>query len=54
MHDNGLFHYRDSLRMLGTRECFKDDHLYTLFFGDYASDFIEKSFLDLSIVTEQH
>lgn len=44
LHDNGGFHFRKSLRELGPNECFKDDHLYTLFFGEHASDLIEKQF----------
>jgi len=42
--ENGGFHYRNALRRLGPKKCFKDDDLYTLFFGKSASDIIEKQF----------
>jgi len=44
IHDNGGFHYRKALRKLGPKKCFKDDHLYTLYFGKYTTDVIEKQF----------
>lgn len=44
LHDNGGFHYRNALRRIGPKECFKDDHLYTLYFGRFATDVIEKKF----------
>ena len=44
VHPDGGFHHRKALRRLGPKECFKDEHLYTLFFGKYATDIIEKNF----------
>ncbi|MCG7882591.1 MAG: DUF4238 domain-containing protein [Candidatus Thiodiazotropha endolucinida] len=44
VHPDGSFHHRKALRRLGPKECFKDDHLYTLFFGEHATDIIEKNF----------
>lgn len=41
---NGGYYYREELRFLGTKSCFKQEHLYTLFFKDYPSDIIEKRF----------
>lgn len=35
---------RKALRHLGPINCFKQDHLYTLYFGKYATDVIEKQF----------
>ena len=35
---------RKALRRLGPVNCFKQDHLYTLTFGKYATDVIEKRF----------
>lgn len=35
---------RDALRHLGPVSCFQQDHLYTLYFGNYATDLIEKQF----------
>lgn len=35
---------RRAIRPLGPINCFKQDHLYTQFFGEYASDAIEKKF----------
>lgn len=43
-HPNGGFHYRDALRRLGPVSCFAQDDLYTLTFGDQASDIIETRF----------
>jgi hypothetical protein len=40
----GGYYIRDELRFLGPASCFKQDHLYTLHFGEYASDIIEKKF----------
>jgi Protein of unknown function (DUF4238) len=44
LHENGGHHYRNALRRLGPSSCFKDDHLYTLQFGEKASDIVEKRF----------
>ncbi len=41
---DGGFYYRNAIRRLGTKECFKQEHLYTLFFKDYPSDVIEREF----------
>jgi len=41
---DGLFHFRKSLRYLSPKNCFKNDHLYTLHFGNIASDIIERKF----------
>ncbi|PMQ06543.1 hypothetical protein DyAD56_03540 [Dyella sp. AD56] len=35
---------RKALRLLGPVNCFKQDHLYTLFFGEHATDVIERHF----------
>lgn len=35
---------RKAVRRLGPVNCFKQDHLYTLFFGQYATDVIERKF----------
>ena len=35
---------RTALRRLGPANCFKEDHLYTLTFGEYATDVIERRF----------
>lgn len=43
-HPNGGFHYRDALRRLGPTNCFAQDDLYTLNFGNQASDIIETRF----------
>lgn len=40
----GVSKRRTALRKLGPVNCFKEDHLYTLFFGQYASDVIERRF----------
>lgn len=43
--DGGVgFYYRNAIRRLGTKESFKQEHLYTLFFKDFSSDIIEKEF----------
>ncbi|HNP62462.1 MAG TPA: DUF4238 domain-containing protein [Woeseiaceae bacterium] len=41
--DGGHF-FRNELRRLGPVSCFKMDHLYTLRFGEYAFDIVEKQF----------
>lgn len=41
---DGGFYTRSAVRRLGVKECFKEDHLYTLFFRNYPSDQIEKRF----------
>lgn len=35
---------RKALRHLGPVNCFQQDHLYTLYFGQYATDVLEKTF----------
>jgi hypothetical protein len=40
----GRFKLKKSMYIQGPLKCFKEDHLYTLLFGTYASDVIEKSF----------
>lgn len=44
IHQDGNFHFRKSLRFLGTSNCFAQEHLYTLFFGKQSFDDIEKFF----------
>ena len=44
---NGGYYYRNAIRYLGTKECFKQEHLYTLFFKGYPTDVIEKRFFGL-------
>jgi hypothetical protein len=41
---NGTFHFRNERRLLGPINCFHQEHLYTLLFGEYATDVIEKRF----------
>lgn len=41
---NGQVVTRDALRRLGPVNCFQQEHLYTLYFGENASDVIEKVF----------
>lgn len=41
---NGKITTRKALRQLGPVNCFMQDHLYTLSFGKYTSDVIEKQF----------
>lgn len=41
---DGALVTRDALRHLGPVNCFQQDHLYTLYFGKYATDIIEKQF----------
>lgn len=41
---HGGYHFRNAVRRLGPVSCFKEDHLYTLRFGKYASDVVEKRF----------
>jgi len=43
-HPGGGFHYRNALRRLGPVNCFAQDDLYTLTFGNQASDVIETHF----------
>lgn len=43
-HPGGGFHYRTARRRLGPDTCFQQEHLYTLLFGDRASDIIERQF----------
>ena len=40
----GRYFYRNACRRLGPINCFMQDHLYTLVFGEQASDIVEKSF----------
>ena len=40
----GCFYYRNEIRRLGPVNCFAQQHLYTLFFGEHAADVIEKRF----------
>jgi len=40
----GRYYFRDACRRLGPINCFMQDHLYTLIFGEQASDIVEKSF----------
>ena len=44
IHPDKTHHYRKALRNLSPKNCFKDDHLYTLHFGEIATDVIEKRF----------
>jgi hypothetical protein len=41
---DGSSYYREEIRRLGPAKCFAHPHLYTLFFGQYAADVIEKRF----------
>ncbi|MFM0167665.1 DUF4238 domain-containing protein [Paraburkholderia sediminicola] len=41
---DGTMTTRKALRSLGPVNCFQQEHLYTLFFGDGATDVMEKSF----------
>lgn len=41
---NGAVKLKKSLYVQGPKKCFKQDHLYTLLFGDLATDVIEKRF----------
>ncbi|MEX2123252.1 MAG: DUF4238 domain-containing protein [Woeseia sp.] len=41
---DGGHHFRNALRRLGSVSCFKEDHLYTLRFGNYGFDVVEKQF----------
>lgn len=41
---DGTIVTRDALRHLGPVNCFMQDHLYTLYFGKYETDVIEKAF----------
>ena len=43
-HGDGAHHVRNALRRLGSASCFAESHLYTLFFGEYAADVVEKRF----------
>jgi hypothetical protein len=43
-HAGGGFHYRTARRHIGPDICFEQEHLYTLFFKEYATDVIEKRF----------
>jgi hypothetical protein len=43
-HPGGGFHYRTARRHIGPDICFEQEHLYTLFFKEYATDVIEKRF----------
>jgi len=40
----GRHHFRNAVRRLGPASCFKEDHLYTLRFGNYGFDVVEKRF----------
>jgi hypothetical protein len=44
---NGGYYYRNAIRYLGIKKCFKQEHLYTLFFKGYPTDVIEKRFFGL-------
>ena len=41
---NGSTKLKKSVYIQGPVKCFKEDHLYTIFFGENASDVIEKAF----------
>lgn len=41
---HGRTKYRTAMRRLGSANCFKQDHLYTLYFGQNANDVIERKF----------
>ncbi len=41
---DGGYYFRQAIRRLGTKECFKQEHLYTLFFRGYPTDVVEKRF----------
>lgn len=41
---DGIRTTRRAMRQLGPINCFRQDHLYTLYFGEYATDVIEKHF----------
>ena len=43
-HPDGKSHYRAALRKLGSVSCFMEKTLYTRYFGNRASDVIEKRF----------
>lgn len=43
-HPDGGFHLRKARRHQGPDICFEQQHLYTLFFKQYATDIIEKRF----------
>lgn len=42
IYNNSHVHYRNSLRKLGSKKCFQQSNLYTLFDGEHQSDVIEK------------
>lgn len=44
IHPDNRYHFREECRRLGTAKCFMQDHLYTLLFGEHATDVIEKRF----------
>jgi hypothetical protein len=44
---DGRSHIRKECRQLGPVNCFAQQHLYTLFFGEMASDVIEKRFFGM-------
>jgi len=46
-HPNGGFHIRNECRRLGPLNCFAEKHLYTLFFGENATDVAEKRFFGM-------
>lgn len=41
---HGKVKFKKSIYEQGTKKCFKQDHLYTLLFGELATDVIEKKF----------
>ena len=41
---NGGVKFKKSIYEQGPKKCFKEDHLYTLLFGEFATDVIEKNF----------
>ncbi len=43
-HFNGGFHFRNECRRLRPANCFEEEHLYTFFFGENATDLVERRF----------
>src|SRR5690349_3859163 len=41
---DGSTYFRETCRRLGPDSCFAQNHLYTMFFGERASDVIEQRF----------
>jgi hypothetical protein len=44
MRPSGGHYFRNAVRRIGPIICFKEDHLYTLRFGEFALDVVEKHF----------